>query len=176
MANVSSAAIDLVVSGINPHSNLGHDVTYSGTVTAAMEAAIWHMAGIAVSTEFVDEIGYGPAAQAGVAVAREVRKRGLPDNTLLNVNVPTLSIEQIKGIRITRQGLRVYEDELVAREDPRGRPYYWIGGKPPSGVVEDGTDFGVLSEGWVSVTPLQLDLTAHALVKRMSDWGMEISA
>ncbi len=168
--------IDLVVSGINPHSNLGHDVTYSGTVTAAMEAAIWHMPGIAVSTEYDDEIGYGPAAQVGLTVAREVGERGLPDNTLLNVNVPTLSVDQMKGIRITRQGLRVYEDELVTRDDPRGRPYYWIGGKPPSGIVEDGTDFGELSEGWVSVTPLQLDLTAHALVKRMSTWRMEICA
>lgn len=165
--------IDLVVSGINPHWNLGHDVTYSGTVTAAMEATIWNIPSLAVSTEHDEQIGYGPAAQVAAAVAGEVLKRGLPRNTLLNVNVPSVAADSIKGVRVTRQGMRVYEDELVSRVDPRGRPYYWIGGAPPTGVIEDGTGFAALSEGWVSVTPLKLDLTAYEAMAEIDNWRWE---
>lgn len=160
-----SSKIDLVVSGINPYANLGHDVTYSGTVTAAMEAAIWGLPGIAVSLNSTENdrgpLDYGPAARVARRVVAEVIARQLPKATLLNVNVPYLPDEQLKGIRITRQGLRVYHDLLVTREDPRGRPYYWIGGDAPTGVPENGTDFGALSEGFVSITPLHLDLTAY---------------
>lgn len=166
--------IDLVVSGINPLANLGHDVTYSGTVTAAMEAAIGGVAGIACSLNtpdgFSGERDFGPAARMARQVASLVIKHGLPAHTVLNVNVPFLWDDEIKGVKITRQGLRVYRDELVQREDPHGRPYYWIGGEPPSGVVEDGTDFGALNEGFVSITPLQLDLTAHDFAKKLSGW------
>ena len=146
--------VDLVVSGINPNANLGHDVTYSGTVTAAMEAAIWGVPGIAVSLDSPENhlgvLDYGPAARVARQVVAAVIENGLPPDTLLNVNVPCLPDEQIAGTRITRQGLRVYRDELVAREDPRGRPYYWIGGDAPTGVPEEGTDFGALNEGYVS--------------------------
>jgi 5'-nucleotidase len=89
---------------------------------------------------------------------------------LLNVNVPYLPEEQIKGFKITRQGLRVYRDSLVRREDPRGRPYYWIGGEAPSGIPEDGTDFGALAEGYVSITPLHLDLTAYHAIRVLQQW------
>jgi 5'-nucleotidase len=99
--------------------------------------------------------------------------QGLPKDTLLNVNVPDLPEGQIKGIKITRQGLRVYRDLLVSREDPRGRPYYWIGGEAPTGVPEDGTDFGALAEGYVSVTPLHLDLTAYRAMEELAGWGWE---
>jgi 5'-nucleotidase len=92
---------------------------------------------------------------------------------LLNVNVPCLPEEQIKGIQITRQGLRVYHDALDARKDPRGRPYYWIGGEFPTGVEEDGTDVGALAEGCVSVTPLQLDLTAYKAVEILKNWDWD---
>ncbi len=169
--------IDLVVSGINPYANLGHDVTYSGTVTAAMEAAIWGLPGIAVSLNSTENdrgpLDYGPAARVARRVVAEVIARQLPKATLLNVNVPYLPDEQLKGIRITRQGLRVYHDLLVTREDPRGRPYYWIGGDAPTGVPENGTDFGVLSEGFVSITPLHLDLTAYRALEEMSEWKWE---
>ncbi|HEY5668601.1 MAG TPA: 5'/3'-nucleotidase SurE [Anaerolineales bacterium] len=169
--------IDLVVSGINPYANLGHDVTYSGTVTAAMEAAIWGLPGIAVSLNSTENdrgpLDYGPAARVARRVVAEVIARQLPKATLLNVNVPYLPDEQLKGIRITRQGLRVYHDLLVTREDPRGRPYYWIGGDAPTGVPENGTDFGALSEGFVSITPLHLDLTAYRALEEMSEWKWE---
>jgi len=166
--------IDLVVSGINTNPNLGHDVTYSGTVTAAMEAAIWGIPGVAVSLNTPDTFlgvkDYGPAARVAREVVRAVIERGLPKGILLNVNVPFLHEDKIKGLRITRQGLRVYRDLLDARKDPRGRPYYWIGGESPTGVPEEGTDFGALEEGYVSITPLHLDLTAHQVVEELRNW------
>jgi 5'-nucleotidase len=166
--------IDMVVSGINPNANIGHDVTYSGTVTAAMEAAIWGLPGIAVSQDAPEYhqggLDYGPAARYARRIAQAVIEHGLPENVLLNVNVPDLPEEEIKGVRITRQGLRVYHDLLDARKDPRGRPYYWIGGEAPSGVPEDGSDVGVLAEGYVSITPLQLDLTAYRVIQELEDW------
>ena len=167
-------SIDMVVSGINPHPNLGHDVTYSGTVTAAMEAAIWQIPGIAVSTEYDDRIGYAPAAEVALQVAQQVADRGMPHYTVLNVNVPTVEFEQIRGFKITRQGMRVYNDELVEREDPRGEPYYWIGGEPPGGIVETGTDIGVLAENWVSLNPLQLDLTSYKFMEKLRDWDLRV--
>jgi len=167
--------VDLVVSGINPYANLGHDVTYSGTVTAAMEAAIAGLPAVAVS---IDGVGYdlsvddyAVAAEIAREVAQTAVANGLPANTLLNLNVPYLPADQIRGIAITRQGLRIYHDELVRRADPRGRPYYWIGGKAPTGIKEEGTDIGSLAEGWVSITPIQLDLTAHHLIETLQTWN-----
>ncbi|MDQ3006420.1 MAG: 5'/3'-nucleotidase SurE [Chloroflexota bacterium] len=157
--------IDLVVSGINAGANLGHDVTYSGTVTAAMEAVIAGVPGIAVSLEtvegYIGDIDYAPAARTAGKIVQQVIENGLGHEVLLNINVPLLSEERLRGIKITRQGLRVYHSRLDERTDPRGRPYYWIGGDAPTGVPERGTDVGALAEGFVSVSPLQLDLTAY---------------
>jgi 5'-nucleotidase len=171
-------APDLVMSGINPHANLGHDVTYSGTVTAAMEAAIASVPGIAVSLDTPEDFhgprDYTTAAIIGARLARQVMERSLPDGVLLNVNVPYLPLQSVRGVAITRQGLRVYRDALVRREDPRGRPYYWIGGDSPSGVADPGTDIGALAEGFVSVTPLQLDLTAVGTIETIEAWGLSL--
>ena len=168
--------VEMVVSGINPNANLGHDVTYSGTVTAAMEAAIWNLPGIAVSLDAPEyhsgPLDYSTAAQVAARVTEKVWRHQLPSNTLLNVNVPYCSLEDIKGYCITRQGLRVYHDELVRREDPRGRPYYWIGGEAPSGVPEEGTDIGALRGCFVSVTPLILDMTAHDFKDELETWEL----
>ncbi len=166
--------IDLVVSGINVGANLGHDVTYSGTVTAAMEAVIGGVPGIAVSLEVPDghlgTIDFNPAAQAARLVAQRVIENGLPPEILLNVNVPFLSKKEMHGFRLTRQGLRVYHSRLDERVDPRGRPYYWIGGDAPTGVPERGTDIGALADGFISVTPLQLDLTAYHVMSDLNSW------
>lgn len=170
LLGVIKEKIDLVVSGINPYPNVGHDVTYSGTVTAAMEAVIGHVPGIAVSLDTTRYPDYGPAARVAVKVAREVIAHGLPPFTVLNVNIPGLPEEQFKGTRITRQGLSVYRDELVERLDPRNEPYYWIGGEAPTGHNEPGTDFEALAEGWISITPLQLDLTAHSWLNELKGW------
>ncbi|MCL4530417.1 MAG: 5'/3'-nucleotidase SurE [Chloroflexi bacterium] len=166
--------IDLVVSGINVGANLGHDVTYSGTVTAAMEAVIANIPGIAVSLEVaeghVGNIDFGPAAHAAGKVVQHVIENGAPPEILLNVNVPFLSDEKIRGFRLTRQGLRVYHSRLDEGVDPRGRPYYWIAGDAPTGVPERGTDIGALAEGFVSVTPLHLDLTAYRALTDLNTW------
>jgi len=167
--------VDLVVSGINPNANIGHDVTYSGTVTAAMEAVIAGVPGIAVSLDSPENHGglldYSTAAVVGRRVAETVLGNGLPEGVLLNVNVPYLREDEIKGCLVTRQGLRVYRDALDKRIDPRGRPYYWIGGEAPTGVNEPGTDFGALKAGYVSVTPLQLDLTAREAMDGLRKWA-----
>jgi 5'-nucleotidase len=169
--------IDLVVSGINPYANLGYDVTYSGTVTAAMEAAIWGIPAIAMSLEspenLVGPADYRASARIARVVAQSVLHYSLEPNVLLNVNVPYLPYEQLRGIRITRQGLRVYHDRLDQRMDPRGKPYYWTAGDLPTGVPERGTDIGVLTEGYVSVTPLQLDLTAYHAIPDLNSWEWE---
>ncbi|MCL4825201.1 MAG: 5'/3'-nucleotidase SurE, partial [Anaerolineales bacterium] len=166
--------IDIVVSGINPNANLGHDVTYSGTVTAAMEAVIDGLPGIAVSLDSPEnnksKLDYSVAASVARQVTRRVLKKGLPEGVVLNVNVPYLPKDELKGFMITRQGLRLYRDELDRRFDPRGRPYYWIGGQAPTGVDEPGTDFGALRAGYVSITPLQLDLTHHKMVDELKKW------
>jgi 5'-nucleotidase len=168
--------VDLVVSGINPNANLGHDVTYSGTVTAAMEAAIGGVPGIAVSLntpENSPKPDFGTAGNIARRIAAQVIARGLPPTTLLNVNVPFLPEDQIRGIMVTRQGLRVYRDKLEPRRDPRGRPYYWIGGETPTGILEEGTDIGGLAQGFVTVTPLQLDLTAYPVLDALKEWQWE---
>lgn len=166
--------IDIVVSGINPNANLGHDVTYSGTVTAAMEAVITGVPGVAVSLEIPEgtlgPIDYAASTYAARVAALNVMEHGLPEDTLLNVNIPFLKKEEIKGFRVTRQGLRVYHSRLDERLDPRNRPYYWIGGDAPTGVPESGTDVGALSEGFISVSPLQLDLTAYRALSDVSTW------
>lgn len=163
--------VDLVVSGINPSANLGNDVTYSGTVTAAMEAAIGGVPSIAVSVDspenHLGSVDYLAAGRYARYIARYVISSGLPSRTLLNINVPYLPMNKIKGVQITRMGLRVYHDHLEKREDPRGRPYYWTIGSSPSGIPEPGTDIGALEEGFVSVTPLQLDLTDYHLLLKL---------
>ncbi|GAB4544520.1 MAG: 5'/3'-nucleotidase SurE [Anaerolineales bacterium] len=166
--------IDLVVSGINPNANIGHDVTYSGTVTAAMEAVIAGVRGIAVSLDspegFQGKLNYSAAAAVARRVAEQVIADGLPEGVVLNINVPYLKEDELKGYMITRQGLRVYRDALDERVDPRGKPYYWIGGEAPTGVIEEGTDFGALAAGYVSITPLQLDLTHYKAIEVLKKW------
>ncbi|HET9915321.1 MAG TPA: 5'/3'-nucleotidase SurE, partial [Anaerolineales bacterium] len=111
-----------------------------------------------------------PAARAAGRVVRQVIENDLPHQILFNVNVPFLPDEKIQGIRLTWQGLRVYHSRLDKRVDPRGKPYYWIGGDAPTGVPEQGTDVGALAEGFISVTPLQLDLTAYRVLANLNTW------
>ncbi len=166
--------IDLVVSGINPYANIGHDVTYSGTVTAAMEAVISGVPGFALSLAG-DRAHADFHFQSAATVARQVVelaiKEGLKPDLLLNVNVPNLPLAEIQGLRITRQGQRLYNDVLDARTDPHGRPYYWIGGEAPSGVADDGTDVGALADDHISITPLQLDLTEYRRLHDLTHWS-----
>lgn len=165
---------DLVISGINNGNNLGDDITYSGTVAAAMEAIIEEIPSIAVSMNTRPTWPVDTAAEFVRRLVRQVSERGLANDILLNVNVPNLPESQIKGVQITRIGRRIYKDELVVRTDPRGNKYYWIGGaNPPIDQLEPGTDVNAIAEGYVSITPIHMDLTSMredvwALLKGLS--------
>jgi 5'-nucleotidase len=172
---MSEARPDLVFSGINHGPNLGWDLTYSGTVSAAMEGAILGIPAVAISLAWrfrrmVEEeegpappIDFGPAAAYAAELARHLAAHPLPDHTLLNVNVPTGAP---KGVRITRQGIRRYPGKLEKRTDPMGRSYYWLGGDDPVDVREEGTDVEAIASDCISVTPVQLDLTDYGLVEQ----------
>jgi 5'-nucleotidase len=161
---------DLVASGINYGSNLGDDVTYSGTVSAAMESVLLGCPAFAISQEFVDEPEFTLAGIVAAMTARNILEQGLDPGELLNINVPAITPEECAGVAVTRMGKRVYQDQLVERIDPRGLPYYWIGGPPPSGLAEPGTDFHAIVNRYVAVTPIQLDLTAQRLLARLEGW------
>jgi 5'-nucleotidase len=165
---------DLVVSGINRGANVGYDVTYSGTVAAAMESVIHGLPAIAASLDSLDSDEYGLAARVTARAAQLVAERGLPPDAFLNVNVPNLAVTDVAGIAVTRLGRRVYRDLLIERDDPSGRPYYWIGGEPPGGHLDEGTDIWALAKGYVSITPIHLDMTAHDLIPGLKQWGFEI--
>jgi len=163
--------IDLVVSGINQGANLGQDITYSGTVAGAMEASLAGLPAIAVSLHSFDgEADFGPAAAVAASVATVAIEQGLPLKTFLNVNVPCRPLSQLRGVQMTRLGHRVYRDVLVKRYDPRGVPYYWIGGEAPEGETEPGTDIWAVSNGFVSITPIHMDMTAYRLLDEEDRW------
>jgi 5'-nucleotidase len=163
-------SFDLVASGINYGSNLGDDITYSGTVGAAMEAVLSGCPAFAMSQEWSNDFDFSLAARVAEMVARNILEHGLGEGELLNVNTPAEAAGDPAEIELTRMGKRVYQDKLLERLDPRGVPYYWFGGPPPTGVSEPGTDFHAVSEGRVAITPIQLDLTAGRLLERIHDW------
>jgi 5'-nucleotidase len=166
---------DLVVSGINLGANLGTDLLYSGTVAAAMEGIVFGVPGLAVS-QIRPKDGQWDFRAAQVAVRRLVmliRERGLPPELLLNLNIPVVTPETLRGIKVGRLGRRVYRDELVVRYDPRGRPYYWIDGAEPEDHYEEGTDIAAISEGYASLTPVHMDLTSHRWLEELRRWERE---
>ncbi len=152
----------LVVSGINKGANLGDDVTYSGTVSAAMEGTLLGLPAFAVSLLGRGDFRFEAAARFARRLAAWVLERGLPPDTLLNVNVPTpLDGEPIRGFALTRMGRRRYGDAIIEKVDPRGKKYYWIGGDELAFEEAEGTDFHAVSHGLISVTPIHLDLTNY---------------
>ncbi|NVN92322.1 MAG: 5'/3'-nucleotidase SurE [Desulfuromonadales bacterium] len=162
---------DLVVSGINHGANLGDDVTYSGTVAAAIEATLMGIPAIAISLATFDRIGHFPeAAQVAVRVARQVIANGLPEDTFLNVNVPNCPDIELMPPLITRQGKRSFVGNVIGKTDPRGRKYYWIGSGEADFNDYEGTDFHAINRKHVSITPLHLDLTNYESMKVISGW------
>jgi 5'/3'-nucleotidase len=152
----------LLLSGINKGANLGDDVTYSGTVSAAMEGTLLGVPSIAVSLLGRASFDFGGAAAFIPLLAGEVLAHGLPADTLLNVNVPQLENGgRAEGVVLTRMGRRGYGDAIVEKVDPRGRKYYWIGGEELAFVDDEGTDFHAVSRKLISVTPIHLDLTNY---------------
>jgi 5'-nucleotidase len=161
----------LVVSGINHGANLGDDVHYSGTVSAAFEGAILGIPAIAVSLTHQARPHFVTAAEVGRRVAERVLKQGLPEGIVLNVNVPDRPIGKIRGIRITKQGKRNYGGIIVEKVDPRGRKYYWIGGDGESFEDLPGSDCNAVREGFVSITPLKVGLTSLSAMRQLARSG-----
>ena len=165
---------DLVASGINYGANLGDDITYSGTVSAAMEAVINNCPAFAISQEYYEHPDFTLAGYAATTVARNILREGLSRGELINVNVPAVSLEECEGFEVTRLGRRVYSDQLVERMDPRGIPYFWIGGPPPSGLAVPETDFHAVVNRRIAVTPIHLDLTGRRLLRRLKTWEWQL--
>ncbi|MBI5197235.1 MAG: 5'/3'-nucleotidase SurE [Nitrospirae bacterium] len=162
---------DLVVSGINRGGNLGDDVTYSGTVSAAFEGTLLRIPSFAVSLVADGNFIFEAAAEVAVLLAERVFREGLPPGVLLNVNVPNAPWREIAGIRITRQGRRIYDENTITEKvDPRGKKYYWIGGSRLSWEKDEGSDFEAIEQNRISVTPLRLDLTDDAAMQRLRGW------
>jgi len=163
---------DLVISGINHGPNMGEDVFYSGTVAAAIEGAMQGAPAIAASLVTRQPADFAEPARFVARLAREVIRRKMQVKQVLNVNLPHRPASEIRGVRLTRLGTRVYRDSLVRKTDPRGRDYYWIGGEDPVWEPGEGTDFHAVHEGWISVTPMTLDLTDHRAVEDMEQWNL----
>lgn len=159
---------DLVLTGINHGANLGDDVLYSGTVAAAMEG---HFLGVqSVAFSLVGKKHFKTAAAIARRIVEQHLAKPIPTNRLLNVNVPDLSLEALSGTQVTRLGARHHAEDMIKQKDPRGHDIYWLG---PPGKEQDageGTDFYAIEHGFVSVTPLQVDLTAHESLGAMTTW------
>jgi len=160
---------DIVISGINHGPNLGDDVSYSGTVAAAMEGTILNVPSIAVSIANWNPKHFDSAAKFVRKLALFVLKNGLPKNTYLNVNIPDRK-ETIKKYKITHLGKRVYNDVVIEKMDPRGKKYLWIGEQSPTWEKEKDSDFSAVKKGCVSITPLHLDMTNYKAIDQIKNW------
>lgn len=162
---------DFVLSGVNHGPNMGEDVLYSGTVAAAMEGTILGIPAIAVSysSRAADRIpGYSRLLTD--LIGSLIQREDFPEETFFNVNLPDIPVDEVKGIRVTTLGRRVYSDSLTRREDPSGREYFWIGGGVSSWTGREDSDFRAVQAGYVSVTPLHLDLTNYRLISEVRSW------
>lgn len=156
---------DLVVSGINMGANMGDDITYSGTVSAAMEGTLLGVPSIAFSLPGDEPYDFGDAAKFAKIISQIVLRDGLPDDTLLNVNIP--NTKQIKGVKLTQQGKRRYDNSLHDMLDPWGRKQFWIGGGTPKWEQDEETDFHAIKGGYISITPVHLNLTNYGALKKL---------
>lgn len=161
---------DLVVSGINRGSNVGTDVLYSGTVSAAIEGAILGIPSIAVSLATFEDADYHFAAAFTVTVIDRIRQEGLAAGTLLNINIPPIDGSLVAGVAVTRLGVRYYTDVFHPRKDPRGRTYYWLAGEVVTGEEDPETDVGALAQNLITITPLHLRLTDFDAIDRLHTW------
>lgn len=163
---------DLLVSGINSGANLGDDISYSGTVSAAIEGTMYGIPSMAISVGGEAPYDYRPAMQIASCMAKKILNNSLPANTLLNINVPTG--DRIKAIRVTRQGRRLWENSIHETLDPRGVTHYWIGGGTPITEPGEDTDVYAFNRGNVSITPIHLDLTNHLGIRFLKEkWQLE---
>jgi 5'-nucleotidase len=163
---------DIVVSGINNTANLGDDVIYSGTVAAAMEGRFLGLPAIAVSLCTADHDGkhYATAARAAVELVARLMTDPLPADTILNVNVPDLAWDDVRGFEVTRLGNRHRAEPCIQQNDPRGRTWWWIGAAGPEQDAGPGTDFHAVRTGHISITPIHVDLTRYQALEQVSSW------
>jgi len=164
---------DLVFSGINFGPNTANNVIYSGTVSAATEARILGVPSLAVSLGTYENPRWDYAATVARRLAAAVLKHGLPEKVLLNVNVPNLPREKVKGVKVTRMGGSTYAEDFTIRLDPRNQPYYWLAGRYEMTDSEDDTDAAALDAGWITITPVSYDLTAYDAIPAVSAWGLK---
>jgi len=163
----------LCVSGINHGGNLGDDATYSGTVAGALEATILGVPGIAISLVARDHFNFSEAARFALLAVRKIIAEGLPEGALLNVNVPQ---GEIKGVKVTRQGIKNARPVITEHIDPRGKPYFWIGEQYYTSNAEDGTDYRAIEEGYISITPLKSDMTDHGALTQIGSWNYVLAS
>lgn len=169
---------DIVLSGINNTSNLGDDVIYSGTVAAAMEGRCLGLPAIAISLASIDHLArhYESAARAAVEITARLLTDPLPADTILNVNVPDLAWDDIKGFEVSRLGHRHRAEACIEQRDPRGRPIWWIGPPGPAQDAGPGTDFHAVRAGFISITPIHVDLTRYQALETVASWVSGLSA
>lgn len=170
----SDSDFDMVVSGINDGANLGDDVLYSGTVAAAMEGRYLGLPALAISMAGEQIHHYETAALIAKQLVLQLQTNGLPSQTILNVNIPDVPVDDLSGMQVTRLGTRHSAEAAVKSHDPRGRPIYWIGRPGKEADSGIGTDFYALSNGFVSITPLHLDMTNYKMFDQLSSWLDEI--
>lgn len=168
--SILKAKVDLIVSGINKGGNLGGDVTYSGTVSAAMEGAMLNIPSFAISLVSEKDFKFEVAANFAVRISQHILKNGLSKGTFLNVNVPNTEIDGATPYRITRQGKRVHGSSIVEKVDPRGKKYYWFGNNDLAFEEIKDSDFEAIAQNCISITPLCLDLTDYSFIEELSKW------
>jgi len=165
---------DLLVSGVNPGANIGIDVIYSGTVSAATEGGLLGIPSIAVSVDAFQGGDYAYAARFARHLAGIVLARGIPRGVALNCNVPNLPPDKIKGIAVTAQSGCRYVEEFHERTDPRGRTYYWLDGYRTEFATDDESDVAALMAGYITIMPIQADLTAHGFLSELGGWELSL--
>jgi 5'-nucleotidase len=161
---------DMVIAGINHGANMGDDVLYSGTLAAATEGRFLGFPAIAISLASNEPEYFETAAEVAVYLLRRIQEKPLAQDVVLNVNVPDIPVAELKGYQVTRLGQRHKSEPVIKSQDPRGRSIYWVG---PPGLARDdgfGTDFDAVRNNYVSITPLQLDLTRYELMNDLSEW------
>ncbi|MBN1503605.1 MAG: 5'/3'-nucleotidase SurE [Candidatus Eisenbacteria bacterium] len=164
----------MVVAGINHGPNLGEDVSYSGTVAAAIEGTLQGAPSVAVSLAGKAPYDFEAACSFTVKLVRTIEERGMESQALLNVNVPNLPPADVRGVKVTRLGRRVYRDMIVRKTDPRGKSYYWIGGNEPTYMASaENTDFNAVKSRMISVTPMHLDFTDYKKIVEMESWDLK---
>ena len=164
---------DIVVSGINSGANVGNNIIYSGTVSAATEGVFYNIPSVAISLDSIYGGDFNPSKTISKYVVNTVVKKGLPKGTLLNINIPNVPETQLKGIKITRQGDVFFRDWFEKREDPRGRIYYWMSGEVVTPNSNSEMDSSALKSDYISITPIHYDLTNHGYLDELKKWKFE---